>query len=391
VCAHEVDEILTSFQELSMPRVRTRNNIAYLYKKQLVKEKPSQNIRIKDIARRAGVSSGTVDRVLHHRGEVSPETKEKVLKIIEELEYSPNLLASTLASSRTHSVAVLIPAASKENPFWAEHLRGIQRAGVELAPYGFKLDVYPFSMADTLDFRKKSDDLLESQPDSILIAPVFYRESVHFLGKCREKGIPFALIDTPIDQFEYLSFIGQNSCQSGAVGAKLLSMKAITNGQYLIFNITHEKDQLHHLSDREKGFRLFFENRGSKIRILTFDVHDGDTNTIRDTLIKYQKDPDTLSGIFVTGSKVNRVAEALEELNMPDVCLVGYDLIKDNLDYLRRDVIDFLICQQPEEQAYLGVTSIFNSLVLKKEVPAVQAMPIDIITRENLDQYPKCR
>ncbi len=82
-----------------------------------MKERPNLNIRIKDVAERAGVSVGTVDRVLHQRGEVSPETREIVLKIIDELEYSPNLLASTLASSRTHNIAVLIPAATGENQY----------------------------------------------------------------------------------------------------------------------------------------------------------------------------------------------------------------------------------------------------------------------------------
>ena len=54
--------------------------------------------RIKDIAKMAGVSEGTVDRVLHNRGEVSEKSKEAVLKVLEEIQYSPNLLARSLAS-----------------------------------------------------------------------------------------------------------------------------------------------------------------------------------------------------------------------------------------------------------------------------------------------------
>ena len=79
-------------------------------------------------------------------------------------------------------------------------------------------------MSDTRDFRRKSKALLRSSPDSILIAHVFYNESVHFLGKCKKLKIPFAFIDTLIEKFDPVSFIGQNSCQSGAVAARLLSM-----------------------------------------------------------------------------------------------------------------------------------------------------------------------
>ncbi|RYE20651.1 MAG: LacI family transcriptional regulator, partial [Sphingobacteriaceae bacterium] len=53
------------------------------------------NVRIKDIALKANVSTGTVDRVLHNRGNVNEKVKEKVLKIINEMNYEPNFIART--------------------------------------------------------------------------------------------------------------------------------------------------------------------------------------------------------------------------------------------------------------------------------------------------------
>ena len=52
-----------------------------------------QNYTIKDIARMAGVSAGTVDRVLHNRGDVSPQSKAKVQKVLDEIHYQPNVFA----------------------------------------------------------------------------------------------------------------------------------------------------------------------------------------------------------------------------------------------------------------------------------------------------------
>ena len=52
-----------------------------------------QNYTIKDIARMAGVSAGTVDRVLHNRGDVSPKSKAKVQKVLDEIHYQPNVFA----------------------------------------------------------------------------------------------------------------------------------------------------------------------------------------------------------------------------------------------------------------------------------------------------------
>ena len=56
--------------------------------------KDAEKVTINDVARAAGVSKGTVDRVLHNRGEVSAKSREKVLKVIEELGFKPNLYAS---------------------------------------------------------------------------------------------------------------------------------------------------------------------------------------------------------------------------------------------------------------------------------------------------------
>ena len=67
-------------------------------------------VRIKDIAVLAGVSEGTVDRVLHNRGEVSKKSKEAVEKVLKEINYSPNLLARSLASKKHYRFACFIPA-----------------------------------------------------------------------------------------------------------------------------------------------------------------------------------------------------------------------------------------------------------------------------------------
>ena len=62
----------------------------------------NQKLRIKDIAVLAGVSEGTVDRVLHNRGDVSAKSREAVTKVLDEMNYSPNLLARSLASKKQY-------------------------------------------------------------------------------------------------------------------------------------------------------------------------------------------------------------------------------------------------------------------------------------------------
>ncbi|HSZ24459.1 MAG TPA: LacI family DNA-binding transcriptional regulator, partial [Cytophagaceae bacterium] len=90
-------------------------------------------IRIKDIAERANVSIGTVDRVLHNRGEVSKETKALIHKIIEDLEYKPNVIASALAMKKTFRIGLLLPLPTEKDSYWKLHLNGIENAVNEIS------------------------------------------------------------------------------------------------------------------------------------------------------------------------------------------------------------------------------------------------------------------
>ena len=75
-------------------------------------------VRIKDIAEIANVSIGTVDRVIHNRGEVSPATREKIRKLLDEYNYKPDMIASSLALKREIRLAVVMPGPVNDHAFW---------------------------------------------------------------------------------------------------------------------------------------------------------------------------------------------------------------------------------------------------------------------------------
>ncbi len=81
-------------------------------------------ITIADVARVAGVSRQTVSRVLNNKSDVSPETRERILRIIEELGYRPSRIARGLATAQTGAFGLVIPDVA--NPFFAEVVRGAE-------------------------------------------------------------------------------------------------------------------------------------------------------------------------------------------------------------------------------------------------------------------------
>ena len=73
---------------------------------------------IKDIAERAGISIGTVDRIIHNRGRFSSDTAEKVRRIMEDLNYKPNVMARHLSQSKQYRVGVLLPHPDQDSGYW---------------------------------------------------------------------------------------------------------------------------------------------------------------------------------------------------------------------------------------------------------------------------------
>jgi LacI family transcriptional regulator len=97
-----------------------------------------KNHTIKDIARLAGLSRGTVDKVIHNRSGVSQENIDKVNKIIKEVKYQPNLLARSLKKHKPFSIAVIIPE-YEDDAYWIKCHSGILKAEKEFKEYGGRI------------------------------------------------------------------------------------------------------------------------------------------------------------------------------------------------------------------------------------------------------------
>src|SRR5690606_13187313 len=169
--------------------------------------KNEKAVGVKEIAQKAKVSIATVDRVIHNRSGVSPKTKSKIVAIIKELNYQPNILASRLASGKVFHIAVLIPKGSAETDFWDAPLKGIQRAESEIKQYGIRISIFLFDLDDRKSFARQGALIHEKIFDGVLLAPSFIEESVEFVKICQSRNIPFVYIDSNLQENSSLSYI----------------------------------------------------------------------------------------------------------------------------------------------------------------------------------------
>jgi len=357
----------------------------------VMKKKPvSQNsaIRIKDIALKANVSTGTVDRVIHNRGRVAEDVKAKVLKIIKELNYEPNLMARMLGSKKQYHFAALLPDHNYDS-FWLAPKLGIEKAEQDLKQYGVTVEQFAFDPQSVDDYVAKANEITQIKPDGILLSPIYYKETLSFFEKWSEAGIPFVLFNTQIADYDPLSYIGQDSYQSGLVAGKLVHYGQPNPCSILIAHIDEEISNAQHLVKKEQGFRNYFaqNNLEHQYNILRVELKRSSQSGFIKALDEILEKTLDLKQIFVTTSQAYDVAKYLEQRHITHIKLIGYDLIPSNLHYLEKGNISFLINQNPKGQGYWGIYQLAEHLVFKKEVPILKYLPLDIVTRENLNYF----
>ena len=167
----------------------------------------------------------------------------------------------------------------------------------------------------------------------------------------------------------------------------LCTLASTRGGNLAVLHLDEELRNSVHLIQKEKGFRDYFQKKnGQCFNIKEFNLRPNDP-AFDSKLDSVLTDPQ-LKGIFVSTSKgTSVIACRLEQKGKEGVRLIGYDMLEENLRYLRKGTIDFLINQNPKRQAFLSIGHMANYLVFKKPAPEVELFPLEVITQQNVESY----
>lgn len=342
-----------------------------------------KNIRIVDIARLAGVSAGTVDRVLHNRGKVSAAKKEKVDKVLKEIDYKPNIIARSLAMKKHYTIGVFIPEFERGS-YWDILNEGIVKASHELSNFNIDVKYIFFDQYNGDSFQKKMSVLINETFDGVLIAPLYKKWAVKLSEQLDKLEIPYVYIDTNIEGQNNLAYFGANSYDSGILAAKLLLYEVEKDADILVAKIlSRNNEESTQTSSREKGFMEYLSHIGFNGRIHRFELGkpSAELNKILETK--------NIRGGVMFNSRIYELTDLLKELNASNypVKFIGYDLIEKNISALKNGEISFLLSQRSDMQGYNGIKSLSNYLLFQKTANKVNYMPIDILVKENIAYY----
>ena len=168
-------------------------------------------VRMKDIARDMGLSTVTISKVLRGHSDIGEETRKRVLKRMEELNYQPNLAARALITGRTWTIGLVVP--DLLHPFFAQIAKAVS-AGIRGQGYSL---IITSSEEDPELERQEIEQLLARSVDVMLIASAQW--TVESFRRIEEQKVPYVLLDRRIAGLN-ANFVGVDDEAAGTLAAQ---------------------------------------------------------------------------------------------------------------------------------------------------------------------------
>ena len=273
--------------------------------------------------------------------------------------------------------------------YWEEIEEGTLKAMETMRDFNIDVKILYYERFNDNSFITVSQSCIDSNPDGVVIVPSTLEITRQFTDVMHERQIPFVMLDSYMPDLKPLSFYGQDSFVSGYFAARMLMliasnekeivlMKRIMNG-----NVTSKQQ-----ANREVGFRHYMHDHFPAVNILELDIPIGASRKqYNDILENFFNAHPNIHHCITLSSKAHIVGEFLLRTNRREIQIMGYDVVAKNAECLRQGSISFLIAQHAYQQGFCCIDTLFKAIVLKQVVTPVNYMPIELLSKENIDFY----
>ncbi len=335
---------------------------------------------IKKVAEYAGVSRGTVDRVIHKRGNVKPEVKERVLEAIKVLDYKPNIAARSLALNRnSKKISIILP--SQQGHFKNEIHRGIQRAMEECSDTGIEILTYEYDENIPQEYIEIIDQMVAEGVCGFAIKAQNTISTIEKINELIRNNIPVITFNSDIPESNRSAFIGENTYQVGKVAGEIIYKYLNREDRILIVTGYPEFDA--HVN-RAKGFCDYLKEQG--IGNDRYEV----IFSYENYNLTYQKILETILGdssirnIYMATNSNAACGDAIKEANLDyRIFVVCHDASPTTIELMKEGIIDFTIVQDLYKQGYTPLILLRDYYLSEKPIKySVDDMGLYIQTAE---------
>ncbi|KRE93323.1 hypothetical protein ASG89_07445 [Paenibacillus sp. Soil766] len=338
------------------------------------------SVTIREIALQAGVSRGTVDRVLNGRSGVKPEIRQRILTIAEELQYVPNVAAKALAYNRKPiQIGIVMP--PKEISFFDDIRKGIHAAEDELKGLGIRLEYVYINNQLPDDGARAIQTLIASGASGILFSSIDDEVNRASINKAVEQGIPVVTFNSDVENSRRSCFVGQDLGKSGEIAAGLMSR--IFKGKAKVLVVVSNL-KFHAQRMRYQHFKAHLAH--SEIEVVdVIEGYDRYEDTFRKMESALKTYPD-LDGLYLSIGHAGACMDAVKMAGKGgQLRIVCNDLIPEVEQGLREGLIDFTIMQNPMQQGYRSLRILYDLIFTgKKPDHEIQYTDTSILIAESL-------
>lgn len=317
-------------------------------------------ITLQQIAELAGVSRRTVDRALNNKGRVKAEVAEKIKKIAKDLNYQPSRAGRALViAKRNLKIGVILQSAN--TPFMKDVLKGLSVAQIEAESLGVAVEIYKINNVNTLEVANVMELMRQDGVNGLALTPSNDIYLMQLIDKfVFEYNIPVVTFNTDLESSPRLCFIGQDTIKAGQTAAGLIAAVLNRTGKVYVFSGYKENPSL---INRINSFNKELVATYPDIEVLGIKYYYDDDQVAEVLMGEVLKQCPDISGVYVTGSAVG-ICRAVEKAKKTQqIKIVANDLIDENIYWLKKDVVDFLIGQDGYMQGYKAIMVLFKKLL----------------------------
>ncbi len=336
---------------------------------------------IKELAKKAGVSVGTIDRVINNRGHVSEEKRILIEQIIKEFEYKPNLYARNLRLNQIIKIGFITPNLNSEDGYWKLVYQGVIKAQEDFMDLSFKVEKFEYDREDPCSFTNATKAMVKTGVVGCVLIPKCVREAQDFILSHPELKV--VLVDSPLPRVESIvCMVSHNPFQGGIIAGKVLSLLQ-PNAQKLL---TFSYRDSYMSNERIRGFKKYYSTC-TQCEIIELKINQISeiSKIVEDVYLQYEFidavfSPCTLGYLF--GREISYLG------HKDKTKIVTFDLIPENRNAIRYGLIDCVLSQRPVYQGYSGIYQLYRYLVKNQEIEKDLNVELDILFPENLpDDY----
>ncbi len=310
-----------------------------------------------EIAQKAGVFRGTVDRALHGRGGVNPETAERIRRIAREAGYTPSRAGRALVSREPVPIGVIL--SSRGNPFFDDVRQGMLDAREDYADFPVELRFRALRGYRETEQLTALRTLTDGDVRGVALTPVNSPAVAEAIGRLAARDVPVVTVNTDVEGSARRLYVGCDDDAAGRTAGKLMGL--LTGGAGHALVVVGSRAVLGHMK-RLRGFSEAAGLEYPRLTVATVENGDDDDESFRAVKEALAAHPDIDCVYFAAAGAVGGV-KACRGRVAPDRIILSDD-IAAHRELILQGSAAAAICQQPRQQGYRAMKALLREVLI---------------------------